>query len=342
MHRYTLDKTSRKFRCPSCGQKTYVLYVDNGSSEYLDETVGKCDRLNHCSHHLPPRDYFEQTGKEPSETTFTLHSKLPDPDHFEIMDLKYVEQSLDIRLQSSFAKGLVRLFGEDTAIELVKLYLIGRSRKCENEAVVFWRIDVNGCLRTGKIMNYDPETLKRKDYFNFAHCLIDEYQNMNYLQCFFGEHLLGEDPERPVAIVESEKTAIVMKVYFPQFTWIATGGKSGCKWRQYSVYKVLQGRSVFLYPDFGWSDKIKGITCYQAWKEVADHIRSRIPVNIQVGHLLENYLPESKRDDGEDILDYFLKRDPLTGRAVDNNGTTITFNPEVYGANSVQADTDAI
>lgn len=337
MYRYTLDKTSRKFQCPRCNQKTFVLYVDQANGQYLEKSVGKCDRLNHCSYHNPPRDYFERNGRAFTENQISIAAQTIDPDKYDTMDMKYVEQSLDIDLQSSFSKGLIRLFGKDTASELVKMYFIGRSRKCDNEAVVFWRIDDVGNLRTGKVMNYDSTTLKRKDYFNFAHCLINEYNDMNYLQCFFGEHLLTENPGKPVAIVESEKNAVIMSVYAPYFVWLATGGISGCKWKQYNVYKALKGRSVFLYPDFGWSNKIKGITCFQSWQEIANHIRSRIPVNIQVGHILEDSMQESKRDDGDDLVDYFLKLDPLTGRAVDHKGDELTFDPYQYSANLVQA-----
>jgi hypothetical protein len=42
-------------------------------------------------------------------------------------------------------------------------------------------------------------------------------------QCLFGEHLL-KDTETPVAIVESEKTAIIASCYYPEFIWLACGG----------------------------------------------------------------------------------------------------------------------
>ncbi len=71
----------------------------------------------------------------------------------------------------------------------------------------------------------------------------------------FGEVLLSIYPNKMVALVESEKTAIIASVYFPDFIWIATGGSDGCKWTQRGVCKVLEGRSVILYPDLGFFEK---------------------------------------------------------------------------------------
>lgn len=74
----------------------------------------------------------------------------------------------------------------------------------------------------------------------------------NLKQCFFGEHLLSEDKSRPVALVESEKTAIIASYYLPQFLWIASGGKNGCF--NANSLSALAGRSVVLFPDLGATD----------------------------------------------------------------------------------------
>jgi len=63
---------------------------------------------------------------------------------------------------------------------------------------------------------------------------------------------------------ESEKTAILMSVLQPQYIWLATGGKSGCKWYTPEVAHVLTGRKVILYPDLG---------AYEAWSEKAQALR---------------------------------------------------------------------
>ncbi|MFL0685371.1 MAG: DUF6371 domain-containing protein [Algoriphagus aquaeductus] len=54
-HRYHFDKSSKKFRCPACQKKTFVLYVDAVTGNYLPEQYGKCDRESNCGFfQLPP------------------------------------------------------------------------------------------------------------------------------------------------------------------------------------------------------------------------------------------------------------------------------------------------
>ena len=54
-YKYTLDKSSKKFICPNCNSKSFVLYVDNETQSYLND-FGRCDRETNCGHHkAPPR-----------------------------------------------------------------------------------------------------------------------------------------------------------------------------------------------------------------------------------------------------------------------------------------------
>lgn len=62
----------------------------------------------------------------------------------------------------------------------------------------------------------------------------------------FGEDLLGTLPFAPVCLVESEKTALVAKLWRPDCTWLATGGKSTFTADR---CRVLAGRTIFVWPD---------------------------------------------------------------------------------------------
>jgi hypothetical protein len=54
-HRYHFDKSSKKFHCPACQKKTFVLYVEAVTGEYLPKQFGRCDRESNCGYfQLPP------------------------------------------------------------------------------------------------------------------------------------------------------------------------------------------------------------------------------------------------------------------------------------------------
>jgi hypothetical protein len=117
-------------------------------------------------------------------------------------------------------------------------------------------IDIENKVRGGKIMRYDSSTGKRTGS-PFMTYNKSEY---NYKACLFGEHLLSKDKFKKVAIVESEKTAIIASGYLPQFIWIASSGKKGLTDKKYNI---LKGRKVILYPD---------LDAFEVWTKTAKEI----------------------------------------------------------------------
>jgi hypothetical protein len=183
-------------------------------------------------------------------------------------------------------------FGTKIAGQLVCKYFIGTSKKWQG-ATVFWQIDTQGKVRTGKIMLYSPTTGKRGKDFTYVHKEIKQPEFV-LNQCFFGEHLLSESI-KPVAIVESEKTAIIASYFYPQFVWLASGGIDGLnpdKWN------VLKGRTVTLFPD---------LKAFEKWKAKAKEI-SKI-AKVTVSEYLEHIATEAERKEGLDLADYLLKLD---------------------------------
>ena len=82
-------------------------------------------------------------------------------------------------------------------------------------------------------------------------------------QCLFGEHLLNwsMNKNKTVALVESEKTALIGAACYPQYLWLATGGKSQMSDEK---MKVLSGRTVIMFPDVDgyneWAERAKTFT----------------------------------------------------------------------------------
>jgi hypothetical protein len=182
----------------------------------------------------------------------------------------------------------------------MKDYRVGTSKHWPGSCV-FWQTDANGDTRTGKVMLYNADSGKRvKEPFNYVtwvHSLL-RLPDFNLRQCFFGEHLLPMNRGKPVAIVESEKTALVAAYYLPEYVWLATGGKNGCF--NADALRVLRGCQVILYPDIGATDQ---------WRQKLRLLRS-LDIEASIFNFLEEVATNDERTAGLDIADYLLQIEP--------------------------------
>jgi hypothetical protein len=185
-----------------------------------------------------------------------------------------------------------------TIHRLGELYALGATRKQE---VIFWQIDIQGRVRSGKIMKYGPDGHRVKDEggVNWVHSRMMKQgllpQDWELTQCLFGEHLLNwpEHRDKVVALVESEKSALIGAACFPNYVWLATGGKS-----QFSPekMKVLKGRTVILFPD---------VDGYQEWKERSKTLTF---CKVVVSDVLEKNVTAEEREARIDIADWLVKQ----------------------------------
>lgn len=218
------------------------------------------------------------------------------------------EKSVVRHEQSNLFPFLVKLFREDVAKRLCEDYFIGTNNVGNT---VFWQVDVAGKIRQAKVMQYNPSTGKRNKETGayFVGKKILQNSSANLQQCFFGEYLLSfpENYSKPVCLVESEKTAVIASIYFPQFVWLATGGKIGCKWTEKEVCKVLAGKKVILFPDLG---------AYSSWEDKGKLLAIVSGSNVDVSNILEKYADQTDRDNGLDIADYILRVRDTSGLAL--------------------------
>jgi hypothetical protein len=290
--RYILDKTSRKFKCPACGRLKFVRVVDTASGEYLPEEYGRCDREVNCGYFHFPEQKIEEEGQESVSKIAPQREPLPSFIPYKIFSLSRTHYE-----SNNFVKFLLNQFGEESAIQAITSYHIGTSMHWPG-SVVFWQIDAEGKIHAGKIMLYHSTTGKRvrdpkKDYITWAHKAL-KLENYNLKQCLFGIHLLRLNPGRPIAIVESEKSAIIASIYFPKLIWLATGSLSNLTTEKCAV---LKGKQVILFPDLG---------CLDRWKEKALEIERSLSIEFRVSDLLELHATAEDIKNGLDIADYLL------------------------------------
>lgn len=282
-YKYSLDKSSKKFFCPKCNKRTFVKYIETETGNYLNDDFGRCDRETSCRYHSTPK------GEQ--KNTFEYVYKPPPEISFHAPDL--VSQSGRNFKQNNFIQFLKTLFSEAEVKEAILKYLIGTS-KYWSGATIFWQIDNNTKIRHGKIMLFNPETGKRvkdengKGLINSVRSVL-KLKDFNLNQCLFGLHLITETNQKTVALVEGEKTAVIMSVFKPQYTWIATGGKHGLK---YDFLKPIKQFKIIAFPDKSE---------YNDWLQIATKLNSfgfKIVVN--------DWLEHTNYEAGTDLADVYI------------------------------------
>lgn len=312
-HRYSLEKysgPSSRHTCPSCHKsKQFTLYLDSVTGQPLGSDVGICNRRDGCGYHKTPRQFFQNSVSKRKENRPEPEPKIANR-LVSLIPVPQFQKTLVGWENTSLGKYFISLFGFELAGSVMNVYMVGQSKNDCGKANIFWQSDIDGNIRTGKIMCYNEQTGKRRKEEGFLPSWVHKSQTIpqpfNLQQCFFGEHFLKQFPFKKVMIVESEKTALVAAIYMPEFIWLSTGGVAGVKWVEYDVNKVLRNRTVELFPDYGFFNKTAGVTCYDKWKEVAAHIRQRLNLNISVNGILEDHLKEEDREKGLDLSDFLL------------------------------------
>lgn len=312
---------SNRYECPFCHKKKcFTRFVNTLTGEYVGETCGRCDHENSCGGGLTPTQYYKENyiarndtpplsscaklGAKQSASPIVVKAQKTDiekldPVKFSI-DFGYVESSFSEN--SMFTQWVKKILSPEEFKHVNYIYQLGATR---HGAVIFWQIDKEGRVRTGKAMFYQSNghRVHQDDFANFKreHRIEGVNSTTYYIhtklmrekvvpedwqlhQCFFGEHLLPYNPDADVCLVESEKTAILFAAKYPKRIWLATGG---CKQINEEKMKPLQGRRIYVYPDSGeyenWKNKMKelGVTNCTVVKDL-----ERYPKNTDIADVL--------------------------------------------------------
>lgn len=242
--KYTLDKSSRKFICPGCHKKTLVKFIDI-EKNYAPEKFGRCDREDRCGYFVKPDDaddyvFIPRSTIEEKPTSYI-------PKEYAISTFK--DYNLNPLIQYLISK-----FGESKVMHLINQYRIGidDTSSFTKDWVIFWQFDKENNIRSGKMIKYGDDGRRSKEVSStWFHSKRVEQQpifpDFNLKQCLFGEHLIIQST-KPIAVVESEKTALIASLFLDRYLWVACGGLnqlSACK------VEILKNRSVTLFPDLG-------------------------------------------------------------------------------------------
>ena len=243
-YKFTLAPNSKKFICPNCEKRTFVKYIDNDTQNYLDEHFGRCDRESSCG-------YFRRPNAEMT-SCFKMEKEMPLKASYHGLEL--IEKTFKVNYENSFIKFLQTIFAEKQVEEAVNKYLIGTSKRWAG-ATIFWQIDNLERVHSGKILSYNATSGKRmknsdgRAEIDWVHSILKKrkvIKEFNLIQCLFGLHLINKVEKNILALVESEKTAVIMSIFKPEYIWLATGSKAGLK---YEFLKIIKNYKIIAFPD---------------------------------------------------------------------------------------------
>lgn len=282
MYRYSLDKSSKKFPCPSCDKKSFVRYFDNEQNSYVEGDFGRCDRETNCKCHLTPKNNGAITTIENAPVKLKASTLNPG----------LLNRSKKNFTQNNFVQFLRIHFSEEEIELVIEKYFIGTSSHWKG-ATVFWQINDQNEVRTGKVMLYNPisgsRVKKPSNHITWVHKLL-KIDPFNLKQYLFGLHLKNANTSKTIAITEAEKTTVMMSLLLPKYTWMATGGKGNLK---RELLLPIKEYNIVVYPDKSE---------FEDWNKIIAALQSE-GFRIRCSRFIENLdLPV-----GTDLADIYLE-----------------------------------
>ena len=250
------------------------------------------------------------------------------------LDPSLVSKSLSVN--SVFCKSVVSAgyLSDSQLRHAASRYRLGRSK---DGGVIFWEIDDQQRVHTGKIMYYQSDCHRDKSHnpTELQHCLFglhllnshpDPLMGRGYLNeratggavkppniggglagvdASFSSFLRAEEKDRSgnngVAIVESEKTAVIMSELIPEFIWLSCGGLQMFK---PELLAPLVNHKVILFPDTDSTGE-----AYNQWLTVLQQAQRQYAFKypLRISRLLEDKASPEQKQRKIDLVDFLFE-----------------------------------
>lgn len=174
----------------------------------------------------------------------------------------FIEQDIIKRLQgqrNTFIDFLLTLFEQPKVAAAVERYCIGGDSMCRT---IFPNIDQEGRCVGGAVIPYlaNGHRDKSKGASNIHSELKrkDKTHPTQGDQVLFGSHLLRLYPSASVGVVESQKSAVILSIIYPEIVWVATAGMTNFNER---LLAPIYDRNIIAYSDANgvkvWTERAK-------------------------------------------------------------------------------------
>lgn len=204
----------------------------------------------------------------------------------------FIDLDIIKRLQgqrNTFVDFLHTLFDDSPKVDAgVERYCIGGDSMCRT---IFPNIDQEGRCVGGAVIPYLPnghrDKTKGASNIHYELRRKDKTLPPQADQVLFGSHLLRLYPSASVGVVESQKSAVILSITYPEVVWLATAGLTNFNER---LLAPIYDRNVVCYPD------VNGV---QEWTQRAKDLPFK---NIRVSDWWR-----FAQDDKEDICDVVIR-----------------------------------
>lgn len=167
-------------------------------------------------------------------------------------------------------------------------YFLGKSK---SGSPMFWMIDEMFQPHDAHIDdNWISYYLKQREP------LLDSWQ---VTHCLFGQHLLCVT-NKPVCVVESEQSAVILSEILPESIWMAYATLSNLT---PELFAPLQGRTVTIYPRTDPS-----MSTYLFFCDYAELVRRSYPtIDLSIDQTLEDKATDEQKQRCIDLLGFLME-----------------------------------
>ena len=210
-----------------------------------------------------------------------------------------VDKSLST--QSTFCQSLVNE-GYLTDLQMrhaADRYRLGASKEGR---VIFWEIDEQQRVHTGKLMHYQPDCHRDKTLNpTWVHAILKDQlpKGFTLQHCLFGLHLLSDN--KAVCIVESEKTAVILSELFPDYTWLSCGGLQMFK---PELLAPLVNHKIMIFPDTDETGE-----AFKAWSDITQQATKLYSFQypLRISSILELHATPEQKARKIDLVDFLFE-----------------------------------
>ena len=252
-----------------------IKYTDNGYRILILENGGDCLTLEQwlinyggASSFKEAMDIMFNRGWSRNTIELTYRDIKPIPTKY--ISQKEFEKEVSEGKQGycNLVRFLILKFGKDAVIGILNKYMVTTDQYWNT---VFWYIDSKGRICKDKHVRYLSNGKRKKDtkYPFWSKFKAKDGYNSRVV---YGDHLIEEGKD--ICVVESEKTALLCALSYPDKIWVALGGKNNTS---------LIQKGWLLYPDYDAREDWLKLGNVVEWWENED-----VEGNMDIGDLIVN------------------------------------------------------